>query len=51
MVSFVGRQRKDKVRCTRLRKAVRELVRIKQEVFMPLIHWLGEAQVEFGYAC
>jgi hypothetical protein len=29
---------------------VRELLRVKQEVFMPLIHRPGEAQVDFGYA-
>src|SRR5512137_1927496 len=35
---------------TQVKDAVRELVRIKQEVFMPLIHRPGEAQVDFGYA-
>ena len=35
---------------TQVKTAVRELVRIKQEVFMPLIHRPGEAQVDFGYA-
>jgi len=35
---------------TQVKTAVRELVRIKQEVFMPLIHKPGEAQVDFGYA-
>jgi len=29
---------------------VRELMRLKQEVFMPLIHRPGEAQVDFGHA-
>jgi hypothetical protein len=29
---------------------VRELKRVRQEVFMPLIHRPGEAQVDFGYA-
>ena len=35
---------------TQVKTAVRELVRIKQEVFMPLIHRPGEGQVDFGYA-
>ncbi len=35
---------------TQVREAVRELRRVKQEVFMPLIHQPGEAQVDFGYA-
>jgi transposase len=35
---------------TQVKEAVRELVRVKQEVFMPLIHRPGEAQVDFGYA-
>jgi hypothetical protein len=35
---------------TQLKEAVRELLRVTQEVFMPLIHRLGEAQVDFGYA-
>jgi len=35
---------------TQVRDAVRELVRLKQEVFMPLIHRPGEAQVDFGHA-
>ena len=35
---------------TQVRDAVRELVRVKQEVFMPLIHRPGEAQVDFGHA-
>jgi hypothetical protein len=26
------------------------LMQVKQEVFMPLIHRPGEAQVDFGYA-
>ena len=33
-----------------MKDAVRELVRVKQEVFMPLVHRAGEAQVDFGYA-
>jgi len=35
---------------TQVKEAVRELRRIKREVFMPLIHRPGEAQVDFGYA-
>ncbi len=35
---------------TQVKEAVRELKRIKQEVFMPLVHRPGEAQVDFGYA-
>jgi len=35
---------------TQVKEAVRELIRVKQEVFMPLILQLGEAQVDFGYA-
>ena len=35
---------------TQVKEAVRELLRLKQEVFMPLIHRPGEAQVDFGYA-
>ena len=35
---------------TQVKGAVRELLRVKQEVFMPLIHRVGEAQVDFGYA-
>jgi len=35
---------------TQVREAVRELMLVKQEVFMPLVHRLGEAQVDFGYA-
>jgi hypothetical protein len=35
---------------TQVKDAVRELLRVKQEVFMPLIHQPGEAQVDFGYA-
>src|SRR5512137_1148357 len=35
---------------TQVKDAVRELLRVKQEVFMPLIHRPGEAQVDFGYA-
>ena len=35
---------------THVKEAVRELLRVKQEVFMPLVHRVGEAQVDFGYA-
>jgi len=35
---------------TQVKDAVREFLRVKQEVFMPLIHRRGEAQVDFGYA-
>ena len=35
---------------TQVKTAVRELMRVKQEVFMPLIHRVGESQVDFGYA-
>jgi transposase len=35
---------------TQVKEAVREIMRVKQEVFMPLIHRPGEAQVDFGYA-
>jgi transposase len=35
---------------TQVKKAVREIKRLNQEVFMPLIHRPGEAQVDFGYA-
>lgn len=35
---------------TQVKEAVREITRIKQEVYMPLIHRPGEAQVDFGYA-
>ena len=35
---------------TQVKEAVRELLRVTQEVFMPLIHRAGEAQVDFGYA-
>jgi transposase len=37
-------------RYTQVKEAVRELKRVKREVFMPLIHRPGEAQVDFGYA-
>ena len=33
-----------------VKEAVRGLLRGKQEVFMPLVHRVGEAQVDFGYA-
>jgi len=35
---------------TQVKEAVRELVRVNQEVFMPLIHRPGEGQVDFGHA-
>jgi transposase len=35
---------------TQVKEAVRERVRVNQEVFMPLIHRPGEGQVDFGYA-
>jgi len=35
---------------TQVKDAVRELLRVKQEVFMPLIHRPGEGQVDFGHA-
>ena len=35
---------------TQVREAVRELKRVRQEVFMPLEHRPGEAQVDFGHA-
>ena len=33
-----------------MKKAVRDLKRVRREVFVPLIHRPGEAQVDFGYA-
>jgi len=35
---------------TQVKVAVREIKQRKKEVFMPLIHRPGEAQVDFGYA-
>jgi len=35
---------------TQVKEAVREIKRLKREVFMPLIHRPGEAQVDFGFA-
>ena len=35
---------------TQVKEAVREFLRVRQEVFMPLVHREGEAQVDFGYA-
>jgi transposase len=35
---------------TQVKEAVRELLRVTQEVFMPLMHRVGEGQVDFGYA-
>ena len=37
-------------KCTQVKEAVRELLRVKQEVFIPLVHRVGEGQVDFGYA-
>jgi transposase len=35
---------------TQVKEAVREIKRVKREVYMPLIHRPGEAQVDFGHA-
>ena len=35
---------------SQVKEAVREIKRLNQEVYMPLIHRPGEAQVDFGYA-
>jgi transposase len=35
---------------TQVKEAVREIKRLKKEVYMPLSHKPGEAQVDFGYA-
>lgn len=35
---------------TVVKDAVRQLRRVKREVYMPLVHRPGEAQVDFGYA-
>ena len=35
---------------TQVKEAVRKIRRVKQEVYMPLNHKPGEAQVDFGYA-
>jgi hypothetical protein len=35
---------------TQVKEAVREIKRLKKEVYMPLNHKPGEAQVDFGYA-
>ena len=35
---------------TQVKEGVRGMLRVKQEVFMPLVHRVGEAQVDFGYA-
>ena len=35
---------------TQVKEAVREIKRVKREVFMPLVHRPGEAQADFGYA-
>jgi len=32
------------------KEAVGELLRVKQEVFMPLVHLVEEGQVDFDYA-
>src|SRR5512139_3748985 len=37
-------------RCTQVKEAVREIKRVNQEVFIPLVHRPGEAQVDFGFA-
>jgi hypothetical protein len=37
-------------RYTQVREAVREIKKLNKEVFMPLDHQAGEAQVDFGYA-
>jgi transposase len=34
---------------TQVIEAVRDIKRVKRELFMPLIHRPGEPQVEFGY--
>ena len=36
--------------CTQVKEAVREIKRVNREVFMPLVHRPGEAQVDFGFA-
>jgi len=33
---------------SQVKEAVRELLRVKQEVFMPLVHRMGQARVDFG---
>jgi hypothetical protein len=35
---------------TQVKEAMREFLRGKQEVFMPLIYQVEEEQVDFGYA-
>ncbi|MEJ2725141.1 MAG: IS21 family transposase [Deltaproteobacteria bacterium] len=35
---------------TQVKEAVREIKRVNREVYMPLVHRPGEAQVDFGYA-
>jgi len=35
---------------TQVKEAVREIKRVSREVYMPLVHRPGEAQVDFGYA-
>jgi len=35
---------------TQVKEAVREIRRLRQEVFVPLTHDAGEAQVDFGHA-
>jgi transposase len=35
---------------TQVKEAVREIKRVNQEVFIPLVHRPGEAQVDFGFA-
>ena len=35
---------------TQVKEAVREIKQLKREVFVPLVHRPGEAQVDFGFA-
>jgi transposase len=35
---------------TQVKEAVREIRRVKREVYVPLVHHPGEAQADFGYA-
>ena len=35
---------------TQVKEAVRELKRVRREVYMPLVHKPGDAQADFGYA-
>ena len=47
-VSHYGRL--DTGGCTVVKEAVRELTQRNQEVFVPLVHPPGEAQMDFGHA-